>query len=229
MEKLLDQNDRLLYEYLVNNNEEAFKQLIIDNLNLISLVLNKIYSRTGKSGSERVDFHDEYYSYGYEGLVKSIEMYDRKRIGEAKFSTYACIWIESKIKRQISKDIYHSKKNISFETPISEKGDVLAEVIASEDNGCEEFEEKEYNYYKRDKVLKAMELLNEKDRRIVDLYFGFSDGKKKNQQEVAEIIGISKACVSISLRKSCAKLEKHLKEFRKEYNSGQEYKMRLRK
>ena len=83
--------------------------------------------------------------------------------------------------------------------------------------------------YKRNKVIKAMEILNGKDRKILDLYFGFSDGKKKSQDEVAEILGISKSYVSFSLRKSCNKLGEILKEFEKEYGDGNFKNFRLKR
>ena len=129
MGKFIEENDKLLYEYLVNNDQESLKKLINDNLNLISYILNKLYSRGGRPESGRINFHDEYYSYGYEGLVRAIQMFDKEKIGDIKFSTYACIWIESKITRQIFREIDRNKRSISLETPVNEKGDTLGEFI----------------------------------------------------------------------------------------------------
>jgi len=60
-------------------------------------------------------------------------------------------------------------------------------------------------------LLKAMQLLNDREKQIMELRFGLAGGEEKTQKDVADMLGISQSYIS--------RLEKRIiKRLRKEFN-----------
>ncbi|MGZ4112431.1 MAG: sigma-70 family RNA polymerase sigma factor, partial [Tumebacillaceae bacterium] len=60
-------------------------------------------------------------------------------------------------------------------------------------------------------LYKALEKLTERERKIMEMRFGLTDGKEMTQKDVADLLGISQSYIS--------RLEKRIiKRLRKEFN-----------
>ena len=89
-----DDNSKLLAEYQNNNDQEAYEQLFLINLNLVRKEALK-YSKMLRHTLSEEDLIQE----GMIGLVTAINRFDFNR--GTKFSTYATLWIRQKIIRAI--------------------------------------------------------------------------------------------------------------------------------
>ena len=64
-------------------------------------------------------------------------------------------------------------------------------------------------YYK-DIVIKMLDTLNDRDKEIFKLTYGFADGKVYTQEEIARKIGISRGTVSVILIKNLRKMRERI-------------------
>ena len=56
----------------------------------------------------------------------------------------------------------------------------------------------------------SMQKLNEREKNIMDLRFGFSTGYEKTQKEVADMLGISQSYISRLEKKIISKMKKEI-------------------
>jgi len=216
-EEVIYKNEDLLYAYLTNGDKEAYEKLIENNLNLVSYIIQKMYVG---SSEKRQEFHDEVYSYGVEGLIRAIQLFDVKRINEVKFSTYASKWIDGRIKKYLSKG-NKSVNAISLDDPLFDGDDrTIENKVADEYDFTEDIAENDYETYKSKKIHYCLENLEEKERKILEMYFGFNGQNRIGQQEIANIMGISQAHVSRLITVITRKLAVELNEFKGEYSLG---------
>ncbi|UZH05379.1 sigma-70 family RNA polymerase sigma factor [Heyndrickxia coagulans] len=89
------QNTRLLKEYHVDEEAEAFKTLVTENMKLV----HKLASRYLNYVNHQLSF-DDLVSEGTIGLIKAIRKFDINR--DVQFSTYAVWWIRQQILRAIA-------------------------------------------------------------------------------------------------------------------------------
>jgi len=87
-------NNEFLYDYHVNDNPEALKQLIDANKNLVYKIA-KYYGGKSTTGNDLSDMEQD----GMIGLMKAIEKFDLDK--GYQFSTYATHWIRQQITRGI--------------------------------------------------------------------------------------------------------------------------------
>ena len=82
-------NNKWLHEYLVDGNQDSFVKLVEKNMKLVHYLTQKYY----KSGYNL----EEIESAASMGLVKAIQSFDVKKIGELTFATYASTVIRNEI------------------------------------------------------------------------------------------------------------------------------------
>ncbi|NPA53709.1 MAG: sigma-70 family RNA polymerase sigma factor [Aquificae bacterium] len=197
-------------------------QIILENLPLVKKVASKIYYRLPKG---EIDF-DELVNTGIIGLMKAIDRYDKDK---AKFSTYAYIKIRGEIldylrsldvmprsmREKIKEENLEEGKNL----PLS-KTAIMVSIEKAIVNGDEEFrivdtlvsnrispEEEVIKEDIRDKLLQAIEMLNEKEQIALQmLYF-----EEKSLQEVANVLNVSVSRVSQIKSEAVKKLKKIFK------------------
>ena len=215
MSNYIDNNKKLLYEYLVNHDEKAYKKLVEGNVKLVHFVINKIANKY----SERLDkMEDEYFGLGCLALEHAINKFDINKIEEVSLSTYAVTWIESRITRALKRKIDDDKYLISMQETINDGDDLTFEgILADEDDYIEDFIEHDYKIYKKNKVQNVLSKLNDEERKILELYYGFEDGIPKTYYRISEILGINKYTVKKIIENTTKKLKVFLKEFKNDY------------
>ena len=159
----------------------------------------------------------ELVAVGCLGLVKATDTYDTSR--GCEFSTYArrCIYNEiitflKKVKKNSNvlsfddlfwKDISHDEEDTSIK---------LENMISSGVDVEEEYVRKAYNEIQLRLLQQSMECLDERNREIVMLYFGFYNNKRYTCEEIGKMLNISKAGVSIAIKRSLSKLKDRMNE-----------------
>ncbi|MBK3332477.1 sigma-70 family RNA polymerase sigma factor [Persephonella atlantica] len=182
-------------------------RLILENLSLVKKVASKIYYRLPKG---EIEF-DDLVNVGVIGLIKAIERYNSDR---AKLSTYAYIKIRGEILDYLrSLDIVPRtiRDKIKREPPIEEGKPVplsntavmvsIEKALSSDESlkivdtlvsNRSTPEEEVIKEDQREKLLKAIEMLNEKEKKVLQmLYF-----EEKDLRTVAQEINVSVSRVS---------------------------------
>lgn len=162
------------------------EKLIIDNVNLIYIMLNKF----------NVD-KDDYYDIGLIGLIKGARTYNETR-GVA-VSTYLCKCISNEI-------LQAKRKNKLITVSLSEPLKIdeklcLEDILKSEKDNIKDCENK--------LILKElMSCLSKKEYDIISGYFGINS-YQYNQYALAKKYGISPSYVSRVIKISLKKMKKY--------------------
>ena len=196
---LSGEEERACFEGMRSGDEEARQKLILHNLRLVSHIVRKYYASA--SGYDQEDL----VSIGTIGLVKAVDSF--KPENGARFATYAARCIQNEILMH-----FRSRKKAQGDVSLSETIDVdkdgnpltYADVISYDDNIAEEVERKI-------RVKKAMRLvgsvLDDRERQIILLRYGFTARGVMTQREVADKLGISRSYVSRIEKAAIAKLQ----------------------
>ncbi len=193
-------------------------RLILENISLVKKVASKIYYRLPKGDIE----FDDLVNVGVIGLIKAIEKYDKNK---AKFSTYAYIKIRGEIldylrsldivprtvRDKIKKEppleegkpvpLSNTAVMISIEKALSsdESLKIIDTLVSNRDTPEEEVIKED----QKEKLINAIQLLGEKERKVLQmLYF-----EEKDLKTIAQQLDISVSRVSQIKHEAIKKLK----------------------
>ena len=177
---------------------EAKNKLIEHNLRLV-VFLAKKYDTTSYDLEDLV-------SIGTIGLIKGVNTYKLDK--NIKLATYASRCIDNEILMFLRKN-KRKKAEVSFEDTInldSEGNNLhLEDILGSEgDIVSKEYE----NKLDKKILLREIDKLNERDKKIITMRYGLRNTKEYTQKEVADILGISQSYISRIEKKVISHLEK---------------------
>ncbi|GLG00016.1 hypothetical protein Alches_00550 [Alicyclobacillus hesperidum subsp. aegles] len=158
-------------------------------------------------------------SIGTVGLIKAVDTYQPAK--GTKFATYAARCIQNEILMQLRAQ-RKTRKDVSLYSPIGtdKEGNeiTISDILFSESDSTEDEVSRKMEI---DGMKKLLDVLDERERRVIELRFGLVDGHEWTQNEVADLLEISRSYVS--------RLEKRalLKMFHQSY-AGQERKRAYR-
>ena len=202
--KLSEEEEEKYIEQLFNENshQEARNMLITHNLRLVAHIASKYESK-----DENLD---DLISIGTIGLVKAVDTYSKDK--QVKLATYASKCIENEILMVLRSNKKHSK-NISLYEPIGVDKDglevQLVEVLPSND---ELLVEQVTHNEKLSALLNYLNVLDERELKIISLRFGLNNGNEYTQKEISKMYNISRSYVSRIEKRALTKL---LSEFKK--------------
>ncbi len=188
-----------LIERMHAGDSEARTQLINHNLRLVAHVAKK-YLGTSEA--------DDLISVGSIGLIKAIDSFKKDK--GSQLSTYASRCIENEILMLLRANKKH-RICVSIEETIGTDKDgselTIKDIIPQDvELDPDNIVEKRVMF---EKVKKAMkETLSEREYKIISLRYGLIDGKELTQQEVADILNISRSYISRIENKALALLKK---------------------
>ncbi len=179
-------------------NIEAKNKLIEHNLRLV-VFLAKKYDTTSYDLEDLV-------SIGTIGLIKGVNTYKLDK--NIKLATYASRCIDNEILMFLRKN-KRKKAEVSFEDTInldSEGNNLhLEDILGTEgDIVSKEYE----NKLDKKILLREIDKLNERDKKIITMRYGLRNTKEYTQKEVADILGISQSYISRIEKKVISHLEK---------------------
>ena len=161
-------------------------RLIEHNLRLVVYIARK-FENTGINMEDLI-------SIGTIGLIKAIETYNTDK--KTKLATYASRCIENEILMHLRK-VSSQKTEVSFEEPLSTDCDgnelLLSDILATEPDCVIRQVEDDVD---RQLLLRALQRLPEREKTIISMRFGLSDGEEHTQKEVADLLGISQSYIS---------------------------------
>ena len=196
---LTEEEERLdlaLYEL---GNERAKSILIERNLRLVAHIVKK-YSNTGRDA-------DDLISIGTIGLIKAITTFDNSK--GTRLATYAARCIENEILMTIRSN-KKTQNQLSLQDPIGidkEGNEIsLLDILGTDcDTVLDEVEKK----LQTGKLYKIMDkVLKKRERIVLELRYGLSNGTIKTQREIAQMLGISRSYVSRIEKRAIKKLSR---------------------
>ncbi len=196
---LKEEEEQELLERLMNKDLEAKNILIERNLRLV-VYISKKFESTGINIEDLI-------SIGTIGLIKAINSYKLDK--NIKLATYASRCIENEILMYLRKNS-KIKSEVSIDEPInidSEGNDLsLADILGTDnDSVFKSVEEKDNKKI----LIKAIKNLNNRDKIIMQLRYGFDGYDELTQKEVADKLGISQSYISRIEKKVINSLKKN--------------------
>jgi RNA polymerase sporulation-specific sigma factor len=192
-------------EYLLarlSKGDGAIRALLIErNLRLVVYIARK-FENTGIHIEDLV-------SIGTIGLIKAVNTFDPEK--KIKLATYASRCIENEILMYLRRNS-KIRSEVSFDEPLNIDWDgnelLLSDVLGTENDTIYRNIEEQVD---RKLLHKALDKLSQRERLIMELRFGLTNGEEKTQKDVADQLGISQSYIS--------RLEKRIiKRLRKEFN-----------
>ena len=183
----LEEKDEIeLLKRLKNKDKDAKNILVEKNLRLVVYIAKK-FENSGINIEDLI-------SIGTIGLMKAINSYYMEK--NIKLATYASRCIENEILMFLRKN-NKLKTEISIDEPInidSEGNDLsLADILGTENDAIFKSIEDEENK----KILKnSIECLENREKIIMKLRYGFDGKDELTQKEVADKLGISQSYIS---------------------------------
>ncbi|MBR6755626.1 MAG: RNA polymerase sporulation sigma factor SigK [Peptococcaceae bacterium] len=193
---LTEEEEQYYLTQLQEGNQEAKDILIKHNLRLVAHIAKKF------DGSN--DEQDDLISIGTIGLIKGINTFNPQK--KVKLATYVARCVENEIlmylrsqkkrRNEISLNesigTDHDGNNISLRDVLGTEGDLVAESV-----------ELSFEY---ELLLHKLQYLSERERTVINLRFGLSNGLPLTQKEIGEKLNISRSYVSRIEKRALEKL-----------------------
>lgn len=198
----LDDKEEEDYLMRLKDGDLLAKSILVErNLRLVAHIVKK-YSYPGKEV-------DDLISIGTVGLIKAIDSFDVLK--GTRLATYAARCIENEILMLIRNN-KKTKGEVYLQEPIGidkEGNEIsLMDVLSSDDDSIIEVVENKIQVKKL--YSKIDSCLAQREKLVIEMRYGLTDGKPKTQREIAKILGISRSYVSRIEKRALKKLFKEL-------------------
>ena len=198
----LSEEEELFYinKLSEENNLEARQVLVERNLRLVVYIAKK-FENTGINIEDLI-------SIGTIGLTKGVNTFNADK--KIKLATYASRCIENEILMYLRRT-NKTKGEVSIDEPLNKDVDgnelLLSDILGTDPDITSRDIEDEVDK----KLLRAsIGKLNDRERDIMEMRFGFKTGDEKTQKEVADELGISQSYISRLEKKIIKKMKKDI-------------------
>lgn len=170
--------EEIMLQRLEQNDFEARQILVEHNLRLV-VYISKKFENTGIGIEDLI-------SIGTIGLMKAINTFNNGK--NIKLATYASRCIENEILMYLRRS-NRTKGEISIDEPLNQDGDgnelLLSDILGTDSDVTSRQIEDEVD---KSLLRASIAKLNNRERNIMELRFGFISGKEKTQKEVADML-----------------------------------------
>ena len=183
---LTPEQDKALLTRMMAGDAAARDDLITHNLRLV-VYLAKKYENSGVPQEDMI-------SIGTIGLIKAVNTFTPAR--SIKLATYASRCIGNEILMYLRKSS-NRRQEASIDEPLNVDGDgnelLLSDILGSDANAVSQQLEQDAE---RAVLRSAVAALSARERQIMELRFGLTDGVERTQKEAADALGISQRYIS---------------------------------
>ena len=194
------EEERKYIKEMENGDKEARNKLILHNLRLVAHIVKKFETNNCDV--------DDLIGIGTVGLIKGIDTYSSLK--KVKLTTYIAKCAENEILMYFRSNKKNSK-NISIYEGISydKEGNeiTILDILKTKDPDFLE------DIYIKDNIVllkKYLNILTPRERKIINMRYGFNNSNELTQKEIAKKIGISRSYVSRIEKRAITKI---LREF----------------
>ena len=199
-EPLSTKEEEIYIKKMKNGDKEARAKLIEHNLRLVAHIVKKFETNYSDV--------DDLIGIGTVGLIKGIDTYSLDK--KVKLTTYAAKCCENEI-LMFFRNNKKNSKNISIYDGISydKEGNeiTILDILKTKDPDYLE------DIYVKDNIVllkKYLNILNKREREIIDYRYGLDGKEEKTQKEIAKLMNISRSNVSRIEKRAITKI---LREF----------------
>lgn len=200
---LESEEEQELLKKLGTMDDTEVKSILIErNLRLVVYIAKK-FDNTGVGVEDLI-------SIGTIGLIKAINTFKLDK--KIKLATYASRCIENEILMYLRRSA-KTKMEVSIDEPLNVDWDgnelLLSDILGTEEDIIYRDLEDEVD---RELLKKAMSILTDREKTIIDLRFGLNNekGEEMTQKEVADLLGISQSYISRLEKKIMKRLKKEM-------------------
>ena len=183
---LTPEQEKILLTRMMAGDAAARDDLITHNLRLV-VYLAKKYENSGVPQEDMI-------SIGTIGLIKAVNTFTPAR--NIKLATYASRCIGNEILMYLRKSS-NRRQEASIDEPLNVDGDgnelLLSDILGSDANAVSQQLEQDAE---RAVLRSAVAALSARERQIMELRFGLTDGVERTQKEAADALGISQSYIS---------------------------------
>lgn len=185
-----------------NIDDTQVKRILIEhNLRLVVYIAKK-FDNTGIGVEDLI-------SIGTIGLIKAINTFKIDK--QIKLATYASRCIENEILMHLRRSS-RTRIEVSIDEPLNVDWDgnelLLSDILGTDDDIIYKDIEDEID---KSLLLKALETLSERERKIIELRYGIGrDDEELTQKEVADMLGISQSYISRLEKKIIKRLKREM-------------------
>ena len=183
---LTPEQEKVLLSRMAAGDAAARDDLITHNLRLV-VYLAKKYESSGVPAEDMI-------SIGTIGLIKAVNTFTPER--SIKLATYASRCIGNEILMYLRKSS-NRRQEASIDEPLNVDGDgnelLLSDILGSDANAVSQQLEQDAE---RAVLRRAVAALSARERQIMELRFGLTDGVERTQKEAADALGISQSYIS---------------------------------
>lgn len=200
-EPLTPEEESKYLELYENGDENAKRILIERNLRLVAHIAKKYIN----SNVEQEDI----ISIGSIGLIKAINSYKGNK--GTRLSTYAARCIENEVLM-----FFRANKKKQQEVSLNEaigqdkEGNVITFIDVIENDSASIEDEIDMKMKIKKMYKKIEEVLKGREKMVIELRFGLNGKEAKTQNEIAQMLGISRSYVSRIETKAINKLSKEI-------------------
>ena len=182
---LTGREEQQAFAAMAQGDKDARDKLIRHNLRLVAHVAKKYYAAPGDQ--------EDLISIGTIGLIKAVDSYDTGR--KARFSTYASRCIENEVRMHLRR-LRRDPDVISMQEPLETGHDGAALQIQDvlPDDACMETDCEQRELAAR--LRGGVAQLQGRERQIIQLRYGLAGQPPMTQQQVAEVLHISRSYIS---------------------------------
>ena len=195
-----EEEQKYIEQLSKKDNLEVRQKLVERNLRLVVYIAKK-FENTGIGIEDLI-------SIGTIGLMKAVNTFNVDK--KIKLATYASRCIENEILMYLRKNS-KIKGEVSIDEPLNKDGDgnelLLSDILGTEPDITARNLEDEVDK----KLLRtSISNLNQREKNIMEMRFGFKTGKEKTQKEVADELGISQSYISRLEKKIIGKMRREI-------------------
>ena len=197
---LSSEEEASLLERFDTDRNEVKRILIERNLRLVVYIAKK-FENTGVGVEDLI-------SIGTIGLIKSINTFNPSK--NIKLATYASRCIENEILMYLRRN-NRTKTEISIDEPLNTDWDgnelLLSDILGTDNDIIHRTLEEEVD---KQMLEAALRKLSSREKKIMDLRFGLTNGIEMTQKEVADMLGISQSYISRLEKRIISRLRKEM-------------------
>ena len=183
--------------------KEAKDMLVMHNLRLVAHIAKKYYVLSPD--------HEDFLSIGIVGLLKAISTYDMEK--SIRLATYASRCIENEILMSLRAAKKYQNDVSIFEPIGSDKEGneiTMLDVISEE---TVDFADQIYRKKQMHQMCDAIHaVLTPREKTVLILRYGLQGDQAKTQQEVADLLGISRSYISRIEKKALKKVREYMEQ-----------------
>lgn len=203
---LPEEETKRLIKLMLEGDFEARQQLIESNMRLVTY---RVYNKYNNVNYDK----DELISIGNLGLIKAVDTFDPTKA--TSLATYAIKCIDNEINMFLRK-LKKVQKDISLSQPVNiGQKDTERHIEDFLSDGLDI----EKEYINTETILRVRELVKKLPpalRETISLYYGFNDGKRYTQEEIAKKANCQQPSIYKRLKKAEKLIKRELEKQEKE-------------